>query len=94
MHSNFRQASYLISMGYSDFRWEEIIMAWGLNRAQREIVRGLITEGVSGPEVRRHIHDMSREEGWDYNKNVNFCRELATDGYPETAKYLERLINS
>lgn len=40
MYSNSGRLRYLISMGYSDFRWEEIIMAWGLNRAQREIVRG------------------------------------------------------
>lgn len=70
----------------------------GLNRAQREIVRGLVRSGSDGGYVRDQIDKMARENEssrteWDYNKNVSFTRELTEEGYPETAKNLERLIN-
>lgn len=73
----------------------------GLNKAQRNIIRGMIDAGESGPAVRRAIDSMIYDGGsqkssgteGDYKKNVEFCRELAARGYPETAKHLEKKIN-
>jgi len=64
-----------------------------LNRAQREIVRGMVIRGADGDAVRKTITDMVRFDGWDYNMNVEFCGWLALNNYPQTEQHLERYIN-
>ena len=71
--------------------------ARGLNAAQREIVIGMVMREENGNYVRAQIEKMSysnNSDGWDYEKNVLFCRELSALGYDETAKNLEKLINN
>ena len=67
--------------------------SYGLNRAQREIVKVMVLRGESGGRVRGEIQSMMRSDGWDYEANVAFCSWLAREGYYETAKYLECKIN-
>ena len=72
--------------------------AKGLNKAQREIVRGMITSEAGGEEIQERIKRMSDQTfygsgEWGYDENVQLCGELAANGYPKTAQTLERLIN-
>ena len=66
----------------------------GLNKAKREIVRGLMDRGISDNEIADDLQHISGwDSDWDYDKNVKFCRELARDGYLESAEKLEWMIN-
>jgi|WetSurMetagenome_2_1015567.scaffolds.fasta_scaffold1913268_1 hypothetical protein len=73
-------------------------MSGGLNETQRGIIRNLVANGYNGEYVREQMRDMAKENSgtnnWDYNKNSNFCGELAARDYFETARYLENLINN
>lgn len=65
----------------------------GLNQAQREIIRGMVANGESGPAVRQAITKMARKDGWIYDKNVRLISELSEVGYKETAMHLEETLN-
>lgn len=64
-------------------------MGRGLNRAQREIIRGMVAAGYSEQQVLDQINILAGWDGWDFNQNVCFCGELAARGYVESAKSLE-----
>ena len=68
-------------------------MSRGLNRAKREIIRGMISRGANDPYIKQQITDMTQTSDWDYQKNVAFCGELAANGYYDSAKNLEWYIN-
>jgi len=67
----------------------------GLNRAQREIVVGLLERGISENELKKTINTLVCENrSWDYDENVELCKVLAYHKRPEAASYLEMWINS
>ncbi len=65
----------------------------GLNRAQREIIRGMVMNRESGPRVRSTIDRLAKKEGWDYEANIRLVAELSAVSYPETSMHLEHKIN-
>ena len=68
-------------------------MPKGLNAAAREVIRGMIMAGESGEAVRDMIDRLVDSYGWDFPKNLQFVRELAANGYSETARHLARKIS-
>ena len=69
-------------------------MAAGLNAVNREVIRGMVMGGEDEKEVKKMISQLVRYDGWDFQKNLNFVRELAANGYPQTAKHLAEYISN
>jgi hypothetical protein len=74
----------------------------GLNGAQREVIRGMVMGGESDKAVRSMISRFVYIDGSQCSsssvdgstmKNMQFCRELATNGYTEAAKLLSDRIS-
>ena len=48
---------------------------WGLNRAGREIIRGMMISGAYEDDIISEINLMLQREGWDFQANLVLCRE-------------------
>lgn len=69
-----------------------MVPPYGLNAAQRELVRGLAEQGKGDQYISNEIYNMSQSRRYDQFKNEKFVRELARRDLIASAKRLEGLL--